>query len=313
MEGHEGSESAWTDDLRSWMSKVAKFGELEHINGVDWDLELATLVELLNEEKKPRPAVLFDHFAGYPPGYRVAVNLLSSVNRLALTVGLEPGITALEFIQAWRYKIKEVKPVDPLFVPDGPLFENTLHGSQINLFKFPVPRWHELDGGRYIGTDDLVVTRDPDNGWVNVGTYRIMVHEKDRLGLYISPGKHGRVHRDKYFARQQPFPVAISFGHHPLCFLMASNDVPYGVNEFAYAGGIVGKPLRLVKGPLTGLPLPADSEIAIEGEVLPGDLRPEGPFGEWTGYYASSRRAEPVIRVKAVYTETTLSYAGFPC
>ena len=66
-----------------------------------------------------------------------------------------------------------------------------------------MPRWHELDGGRYIGTDDLVVTRDPDEGWVNVGTYRIMIHGRDDMGLHMSPGKHGRVHRDKSSRRRQ--------------------------------------------------------------------------------------------------------------
>lgn len=299
-------------DLRSFLSRVQGFGQLERVDCVHWDLELATLVEILNEEREPRAAILFDRITDYPQGYRVAVNLLSSVNRLALTVGMEPDISAFDFIQNWRRKVKEIRPIDPEVVGDAPMFENTLEGKDIDVLKFPVPRWHELDGGRYIGTDDLVVTRDPDDGWVNVGTYRIMVHGRDRLALYISPGKHGRIHRDKYLARSKPFPVAVSFGHHPINLLVGSNDIPYGVTEYAYAGGIVEKPMRVVKGPLTGLPLPADSEIAIEGEVMPGDVTPEGPFGEWTGYYASSQRSEPVIKVKAVYHRNDPILCGFP-
>jgi 4-hydroxy-3-polyprenylbenzoate decarboxylase len=93
---------------------------------------------------------------------------------------------------------------------------------------------------------------------------------------------------------------------------VASTDVPNRVNEYAYAGGITGKPLEIVAGPLTGLPLPADSEIAIEGEVLPDDFMPEGPFGEWTGYYASNQPAVPVIRVKAVYHRNDPILCGFP-
>jgi 4-hydroxy-3-polyprenylbenzoate decarboxylase len=132
------------------------------------------------------------------------------------------------------------------------------------------------------------------------------------MGLHMSPGKHGRVHRDKHHAAGKPLPIAVSFGHHPINFLVASTDVPNRVNEYAYAGGITGRPLDIVDGPLTGLPIPADSEIAIEGEVLPNDFMPEGPFGEWTGYYASNQPAVPVIRVKAVYHRNDPILCGFP-
>jgi 4-hydroxy-3-polyprenylbenzoate decarboxylase len=302
-------------DLREWLREVERLGELEKIDGVDWDLELAALAELASEKfgahDRARPALLFDRISGYPEGRRVAANLVSSVSRLSLTLGMDPGLGEFDFIQQWRQRVKKISPIEPEFVADGPLFENRVEGVDIDLLAFPVPRWHELDGGRYIGTDDLVVTRDPEDGWVNVGTYRVMVHAKDRIGLHMSPGKHGRVHRDKYFAAGKPCPVAISFGHHPIFFLVASTDAPYGVSEYAYASGILGRPVKLVRGPLTGLPLPADAEIAIEGEVIPGETTVEGPFGEWTGYYASSQN-EPVIRVKAVYHRRDPILCGFP-
>ncbi len=302
-------------DLREWLQQVDRLGELETIDGVDWDLELAALAELANEKfaahERARPALLFDKIKGYPAGRRVAANLVSSVGRLSLTLAMDPALGDFDFIQQWRRRAKDIKAIDPETVKDGSIFENAIRGADIDLLQFPVPRWHELDGGRYIGTDDLVVTRDPDDGWVNVGTYRVMVYAKDRIGLHMSPGKHGRVHRDKYFAAGKPCPVAISFGHHPIYFLVASTDAPYGVSEYAYAGGILGKPVELVAGPLTGLPLPADSELAIEGEVIPGETTVEGPFGEWTGYYASSQN-EPVIRVNAVYHRRDPILCGFP-
>src|SRR2546426_1408379 len=302
-------------DLRLWLDQVEKLGQLQKIDGVHWDLELSTLAELLNErfgeQGKARPALLFDRIIDYPKGYRVAANLVSSSGRLSLTMGMNPGLTELQFIQQWRHKLKEINPIDPETVTDGPLLENTSTGADIDLLSFPVPRWHELDGGRYIGTDDLVVTRDPEDGWVNVGTYRVMLYGKDRIGLHMSPGKHGRVHRDKYFQAGKPCPVAISFGHHPIYFLVASSDAPYGVSEYAYAGRILGQPLNLLAGPLTGLPLPADSEIAIEGELIPGETTVEGPFGEWTGYYASIQN-EPVVHVKAVYYRRDPILCGFP-
>ncbi|HEY7553291.1 MAG TPA: UbiD family decarboxylase [Candidatus Binatia bacterium] len=299
-------------DLRSWLDDVDKLGQLMTVEGVDWDLELSTLTEVINERAKQRPAIVFDKIKGYPEGYRVAVNLLSSVNRLALTMGMEPTLGAFDFVQQWRRQVRSIQPIEPTKVPSSALFENIQKGSDIDLLKFPVPRWHELDGGRYIGTDDLVITRDPEEGWVNVGTYRIMIHGRDHMGLHMSPGKHGRVHRDKHHQAGKPLPIAVSFGHHPINFLVASTDVPNRVNEYAYAGGITGKPLEIVEGPLTGLPLPADSEIAVEGEVLPNDFMPEGPFGEWTGYYASNQPAVPVIRVKAVYHRNNPIMCGFP-
>jgi UbiD family decarboxylase len=299
-------------DLRLWLDDVSRLGQLITVENVDWNLELATLTEVINERAKNRPAIVFDKISGYPTGHRVAVNLLSSVNRLALTMSMEPALSEFEFVQHWRQRVKHIKPVEPKKIDTSPLFNNIQKGANIDLLKFPVPRWHELDGGRYIGTDDLVVTRDPEEGWVNVGTYRIMVHGRDHMGLHMSPGKHGRVHRDKYHQAGKALPIAVSFGHHPINFLVASTDVPNGVNEYAYAGGIIGEPLDVVEGPLTGLPLPADSEIAIEGEVLPDDLMPEGPFGEWTGYYASNQPAVPVIRVKALYHRHDPILCGFP-
>ena len=299
-------------DLRTWLNEVDKLGQLMTVENVHWDLELSTLTEIINQRSKTRPAILFDRIKDYPQGFRVAANLVSSVGRLALTLGMKAGMSDMDFVQAWRGQVKKITPIPAKMVSTGPLFENVKEGKEINVFKFPVPRWHELDGGRYIGTDDLVITRDPEEDWVNVGTYRIMVHGPDRLGLHMSPGKHGRVHKDKYHARGKPLPIAVSFGHHPINFVFASTDVPNRVNEYDYAGGVLGSPLEVVKGPLTGLPIPADTEIAIEGEVAADDVLPEGPFGEWTGYYASNQPAVPVIQIKALYFRNDPILCGFP-
>lgn len=299
-------------DLRTWLNDVEKLGQLMTVENVHWDLELSTLTEIINERSKTRPAIIFDRIKDYPRGYRVAANLVSSTERLALTLGMKAGLSDMDFIQAWRQQVKKISPVSAETVSTGPLFENVHKGKDINVLSFPVPRWHELDGGRYIGTDDLVITRDPEEGWVNVGTYRVMVHGPDRLALHMSPGKHGRVHKDKYHAQGKPLPVAVSFGHHPINFVVASTDVPNRVNEYDYAGGILGQRLKVVKGPLTGLPIPADAEIAIEGEVAVEDVMAEGPFGEWTGYYASNQPAVPVIQVKALYFRNDPILCGFP-
>jgi 4-hydroxy-3-polyprenylbenzoate decarboxylase len=197
-------------------------------------------------------------------------------------------------------------------VADGPVLEHIQRGAEVDLWKFPTPRWHEGDGGRYIGTGDIVVTRDPENGQINVGTYRMMVQDRDKLGLYISPGHHGRVHRDKYFARGEPMPVVAAFGMDPLLFLAGTLGLPLGMNEFEWVGGVRGAPVEVIHGPVTGLPLPAHAEIVVEGFVHPDRLLEEGPFGEWTGYYASAMRQETYVQVEAVYHRTDPILLGSP-
>jgi 4-hydroxy-3-polyprenylbenzoate decarboxylase len=188
-----------------------------------------------------------------------------------------------------------------------------MKGDRVDILKFPTPVWHDGDEGRrYIGTGSFNVTIDPDEGWINVGTYRVMIHDEKRVGFYISPGKHGRIHRDKYMAYNKPMPVCIVIGGDPLTFLMACSEIPYGVCEYEIAGAYRGRPIEVVEGEFTGLPFPAHAEIVIEGLVEPGNMLPEGPFGEWTGYYGSKMRSEPVVDVKAVYHRNDPIILGCP-
>lgn len=294
-------------DLREWLAKVEEAGELRTIPGVDWNLEMGAVAELF-----PAYAVLFDSIKDYPPGYRVVVGLLSSLKRSSLTSHLPLDTDRNSFISAWRDRLHSLRPLPPVEVEDGPLLENVKSGKEINLWDFPAPKWHELDGGRYIGTADVAITADPEEGWINLGTYRVMVHDRDMLTLYISPGKHGRIHREKYFAAKKPCPVAITFGQDPLLFLLASKQMPFGESEYDYAGAIRGAPYEVIRGELTGLPIPAYAEIAVEGEILPDEKVSEGPFGEWTGYYASGEQKESVVRVKRLMHRNHPIITGAP-
>ncbi|HEX5451132.1 MAG TPA: UbiD family decarboxylase, partial [Candidatus Limnocylindrales bacterium] len=150
-------------------------------------------------------------------------------------------------------------------------------------------------------TGSVVIQRDPDTGWVNLGCYRLMVHDAKRLGLMISAGKQGRLIMEKYWARGQACPIAVSLGHHPLLVLMAGLQAPVGVSEYDLAGSIAGEPVPVVTGEATGLPIPADAELVVEGFVDPDERMDEGPFGEWTGYYAGGRGPQPVVTVSRVY------------
>lgn len=298
-------------DLRVWMKQVESINQLHRIQGVPWDKDIGGLLEMILERSKKPPALLFEKIPDARQDMQILCSQIDTIERLALAMGTDPHVGVTDFIQAWRHKVRNFQPMEPQFVDDAPILENRVE-KDIDLEAFPIPRWHELDGGRYIGTDDLVVTQDPEEGWVNAGTYRVMLQGPRALALYISPGKHGRIQRQKYFENGKPCPVVMSFGHHPLLFLAGCTDVPTKMSEFAYAGGVLNEPVQLVRGPHTGLPIPAYSEIAIEGEMLPGDNLPEGPFGEWPGYYASAQRQEPVVRVKALYYRNNPILCGEP-
>jgi 4-hydroxy-3-polyprenylbenzoate decarboxylase len=112
--------------------------------------------------------------------------------------------------------------------------------------------------------------------------------------------------------RGEPMPIAIVIGNDPLLYLMACNEVPYGISEYDFAGGLRGKPYPVVKGKVTGLPIPANAEIVLEGFVDPHKRVKEGPFGEWTGYYASDFRDEPVLDIKAIYHRNDPIILGCP-
>ena len=168
--------------------------------------------------------------------------MVESLRRAALTTNLPADITRNEFIAAWRERLNNPTLIPPEYVDESPLYENVFTGKDIDVLSLPVPKWHDEDGGRYIGTAHVVMTQDPDEGWINMGVYRTMVHEKDRLAVYISPGKHGRIHRQKSFDKNKPLKVAISFGQDPLLFLLGSRQIPWGDQELDYAGGIKGAP-----------------------------------------------------------------------
>jgi UbiD family decarboxylase len=290
-------------DLREWLSEVEKMNQLKRIDGANWDLEMGTITELIYRKGKEGtpPAVLFDKVPGYPEGFRTLFGMTCSVERMALTLHLAPVKNGTELVRAYRDRLKDFKPIPPTTVNEGRILENVDRGGDVNVLKFPVPKMHELDGGRYIGTGCLVITRDADEGWINFGTYRVMVHDEKSVAFYISPGKHGNLQRKKYFDKGKPCPVVVCVGQDPLLFLASANEVPYGLSEYDYAGGFKGKPIEVILGEYTGIPIPADAEIALEGDAVVDDIREEGPFGEWTGYYASGGRPEPVIRVKNVY------------
>ncbi len=299
------------DDLRTWLAEAEKMGEVRVVKGASWQEEIGMAADLVMHSDSA-PCLVFDEVPGYRKGFRVLVNFFGG-RRKSMTLGFPLHFSKLELSEAFLdHYLRELKTIPHQVVENGPILENVLMGDQVDLTIFPTPLWHEHDGGRYIGTGSFNVTRDPEEDWINLGTYRVMIHDKTSAGFYISPGKHGRIHRDKYQARNEPMPTVIVLGGDPMTFLMACSETPYGVCEYDIAGGLRGRPVKVVRGKVTGLPIPANAEIVLEGFVDPHQRRKEGPFGEWTGYYGSDVREEPFLDVKAIYHRNDPILLGCP-
>jgi 4-hydroxy-3-polyprenylbenzoate decarboxylase len=303
-------------DLRDWLGCVEQLGELQTVRGAAWHLEIGGISEL-NYRRKPSAALLFDDIQDYPPGFRVLTGSLTSARRVGLTLRMGTDLDDQQLVEGLRGKPLEwearAREFEPNEVENAPLFQNVVERDDVNMLRFPVPLWHEHDGGRYIGTGCLVVTRDPDTGVANAGAYRMQVQEDGRSAtVNAEAGKHGRQHIQKWFAREGRAPVAVSFGHDPLLLMVAGTEVPTDVFELSYAGAMIGRKLDVVRGPVTGLPLPASSEIALEGWLSPERTLPEGPFGEWTGYYSGDKTRVPTIDVERLYYRDDPILLGAP-
>jgi UbiD family decarboxylase len=300
-------------DLREFIAAVDSFGELRRIEGADPNLEIGAITEVA-ASYPGCPTLLFDHIKGCEPGYRLVSNLLHTERRLALALGESPDLKGVELIRSWKDgigKITEGPP--PVEVKKGPVQENFVKADEVDILKFPAVKWHELDGGRYFA-GEVVVMKDPDEGYLNAGIYRLQVHDKNTLSLFIEPGKHGRLIYQKYWERGQSCPVAVCLGQAPALFLASTLFAPFGTSEYNIAGLINGGPIEVLPGPLTGLLVPAAAEVVFEGEVLPPEVesRKEGPFGEATGYYASSARPEPVIKIRSIMHRNDPIILGAP-
>lgn len=303
-------------DLRDWIARIESLGELQHVSGAHWDLEIGTISEI-NYRRKPPAALLFDNIVGYPRGYRVLTGAVSNARRMALTLGLDPGLDTSGLMHALRGKPLQWEAAasrfEPEFAKAAPILENVVQGRDVDLTRFPAPRWHEHDGGRYIGTGVAVVTSDPDTGRINVGAYRMMIQEDGRSAtINAEAGKQGRAQYDRWFAKHGKAPVVASFGHDPLLLMVAGTEVPNTISEYAYAGAMVGEKVTVIRGEVTGLPIPAAAEIVVEGWLRPDRVLREGPFGEWTGYYSGSLRPVPAMDIERLYFRNDPIILGTP-
>ncbi len=301
-------------DFREFIGKLEKEGEAQPIEEeLDWNLEIGAMIRRSNEAGLPAP--FFQRVKDYPNGYRVFGTPLAKFRRIAIAMDMDPSTTQRELME--EYLRRKQQAIKPVLVNDGPCKENVHLGDDVDLLEFPVPMVHEGDGGRYMGTFHLTISKDLDSEWVNWGMYRLMLHNKNTLGIKAIPHAHlGLMYYLGYEPRNKPMEVAIAIGVEPISALCAASSIPYRVSEADIAGGMRGEPVELIKCETVDLAVPATAEIVIEGEIRPGERMDEGPFGEYTGFVIPQKTPMPAIHVKAVTHRNnpilTMSCVGIP-
>ncbi len=289
-------------DLRGWIECLRSQGELHEIDAqVDWDVELGTITRKANGSGKG-PALLFRNIKDYAAGRctRVFTGSMASYSRIALMLGLPKDASIPDLVKTTRAALK--RRVPPVRVGTGPVKENIVKGDAIDLFQFPVPKWNRRDGGRYLCTMQGNVTKDPDTGRLNVGIYRGMIGRKNTIPTLLQAAQNWGQDFVKYVRRGEEMPVACVIGWEPVLPFLGATPLPPDVSEYDVMGAIRGEPVELVECETVPLLVPASAEIVIEGWISanPNTFEQEGPYGEYTGYYAGDQGPKHVIRVTAV-------------
>lgn len=300
-------------DIRDFIDQLEGAGDVKVLEGADWNEEIGLITEW-QSALKDHPLLVFDAIKDYPRGFRVATNLYSTPRRTAIALDLPPELRGMALVRALKdgFQKRFQKLIPPEHTNDAPVKENVVVGNDVDLAKFPTPKWHRHDGGRYIGTANAVIMKDPDSGWVNLGTYRAQVHDGRTVTIWWVPGRDADLIARKWWAAGKPCPVAIAMGLEPVLWGTCTFDVPSGVSEYEYAGAYRGQPIEVTRGETVDLPIPARAEIVLEGEMVEGDTRMEGPFGEYSGYYATGVTPVPAMQVNAILHRNNPILHGAP-
>lgn len=270
-------------DMRDFVEKAESEGLLKRITAeVDWDLELSHIAKL--NEEKAGPALLFENVKDYKTP--VITSVCTTTKRLAMIMGQPLDSSLVDLYVAWARLGEHLVPPKEVDKSQAPCKENILMGDDVDLYQFPVPKFYPMDGGRYFGTAHFIISKDPETGWVNLGTYRSQLLGKNKIGTQFIKGKHADIMLKKYQKMKKPMPVASVVGCDPLLFVLGAARVSAFVSEYDVCGALREEPVEVVKGETVDLPIPAHAEIVVEGEVDADKFMDEGPFGEYTGYYS---------------------------
>ena len=308
-----------------FLEALDQAGELLRISTpVETDLVIAEWAD--REMKSPGggKALLFEQplIEGKVSKFPVATNTMGSEKRMALALGI--GSIA-DIAQEIQLILKAKPPTDlregwsllkqginllharPKHVKSAACQEiahrfddsqlSTLN-SQLSLHDLPILKCWPKDGGRFI-TLPNVHTRDPETGARNLGMYRMQIYDRLTTGMHWQVHKVGARHGKLYYERNERMPVAVTIGGDPAYTFAATAPLPDGLDEILFAGFLRKKSVELVKCLTNDLEVPADVDFVLEGYVQPGETRPEGPFGDHTGYYTAVEDY-PVFHLTAI-------------
>lgn len=289
-------------DFRAWVHELERTGNLVRIDDeIDAMTEAGAIMRYGNEQQSP--AQLFTHVKDSMPGSMLLGGPFATKERIAIAFGFAPDTSYSVLTDAFAHALA-TKRIKPEIVDSGSCQENVLLGDDVDLYKLPIAKLHPQDGGPYVGTLNIGVCKDYDSDWVNWGTYRGMVQDKQSTGLWLGPLNQGGQILKKYHADGKTMEYAMFFGGDPMHNILASCGVPAGVSEVEVVGGVRGEAVKLVKCKTVDLHVPENAEIVLEGTCAPGDLKEEGPFGEYPGYVVSGTNPRPLFRLSAMTWRT---------
>jgi len=279
-------------DIRSFIAAYgdAHPGEVVRVSeAVSIEHDVMALV-LEYERRRRYPILFFDQVRGYE--IPIVCNVVASRRTLAFALGVPESGLAGEYAR----RIKE--HVKPAVVSEPPFRHRILTGDAVDLGALPIPLYFPGDAGPYL-TAGMLVARDPDTGVETEGYHRFQVKGRNRMGVSLHSRRRMFEYQRRAEAKGQPLPCAVVLGLHPLVSMGSLAYPPPDIGKFEVVGGLLGEPLQVAPCATIDLHVPAAAEIVIEGEILPAEREPEGPFGEFTGYF-SRRSTEHVFVARAL-------------
>lgn len=275
-------------DLRTYLDQLSAVGEVVQVEReVDWHLEMGAIARRCYETGAPAP--LFTSVRDSPGFRAISAPFSESARpgqrfaRIALSLGLSPHAGARDIIDAiMAARCREL--VKPVVVRTGPCKQNIVRGDDFDLMKLPLPLLHHGDGGRYLNTLGMIVTRTPDRAWTSWSIARIMALDATRAVGIVAPFQHvGKIHA-AWREIHRDMPVALVLGMDPLSTYAAGMPLPEHVDEVDFVGAYTGNPVDVVRCESVDLEVPANAEIVLEGRLSSTDIGLEGPFADEAGY-----------------------------
>ena len=304
-----------------FLDALEKAGELQRITGpVETDLVIAEWADREMKSTGGGKALLFEQplIEGKVSEFPLAINTMGSEKRMALALRVE---SVADLAQEIALLLKAKPPTDlregwtllkqgmnllharPKQAKSAPCQE-VVHrfggegAADFSLGNLPILKCWPKDGGRFI-TLPNVYTRDPETGARNLGMYRMQVYDGVTTGMHWQVHKVGARHGKVYYERNERMPVAVTLGGDPAYTFAATAPLPDGLDEILFAGFVRKKSVELVKCLTNDLEVPADVDFVLEGYVQPAEMRPEGPFGDHTGFYTAVEDY-PVFHLTAI-------------